>query len=325
MSILKFAWRISLLLAFITLTYAILLSAILLTPDTSGYFAAAIDKHKLLATTPSPKIIMVGGSSLALSIDSPTLEMNLGLPVVNMGIHGGLGLRYMLDEIKSEIKPGDWIVIYPEYQQFYGFFNGDDSFIALVSAFPEGIRYIRSPRQVLNMFKKLPLSVQGQLYARLVKLAYGEVSGIYTRHGFNANGDLVSHLNEPPRTDWMSKPLFGPKDNTFDVEVLAGINEFVDEAHCHGARVLIVFAAISDIHYRDNAPKLLYVYTRLKNETRIDYLAVPTEQVLPANLFYDSPYHLNAEGRKIETAKIINDIRQAMATTPSPQAKCHEE
>ena len=320
----KLASRIALFLALGAFTYGALLVLILLTPDTSGYFASAIDKHKLLETTASPKIIMVGGSGLALSVDSPTLQTNLGLPVVNMGIHGGLGLRYMMEEVRAEIKPGDWIIIYPEYQAFYGFFNGDDSFIALLSAFPEGMRYISSPRQVLNMFKKLPISVQGQVYARLLKLFYGEIGGIYTRRGFDANGDMISHLGEPPNTEWMDKPLFGPKDNTFDDEAIAGINTFADYAHCHGAHVLVLFPTVSDIHYRDNEKKLLYVYTRLKNEGRIDYLSVPTEEVLPPSFFYDSPYHLNADGRKINTAKMLGDLRQAMTRSQSPQEWCRK-
>ena len=320
----KFASRIALFLALVAFTYGVLLIVILLTPDTSGYFASAIDKHKLLETTPSPKIIMVGGSSLALSVDSSTLQANLGLPVVNMGIHGGLGLRYVMEEVRAEIKPGDWIIVYPEYQSFYGFFNGDDSFIALASAFPEGIRYISSPRQVLNMFKKLPISMQGQVYARLLKLFYGEIGGIYTRRGFDANGDLISPLGEPANTEWMDKPLFGPKDNTFEDEAIGGINAFADYAHCQGAHVVVIFATISDFHYRDNETKLLYVYTRLKSEGRIDYLSIPTEEVLPASFFYDSPYHLNADGRKIKTAKMLGDLRQTMTHSQSPQEWCRK-
>jgi hypothetical protein len=60
-----------------------------------NYLAAVLEKDRLIRNTPSPKIILVGGSNLAFGIDSRMMQDSLGLRVVNMGLYAKLGLKYM--------------------------------------------------------------------------------------------------------------------------------------------------------------------------------------------------------------------------------------
>src|SRR5215212_5179389 len=85
-----------------------------------SYIAAVLEKDRLIRDTPSPKIILVGGSNLAFGIDSHMLEDSLGVHVVNMGLYAKLGLRYMLAQVKPYIRKGDLVLVVPEYDQFFG-------------------------------------------------------------------------------------------------------------------------------------------------------------------------------------------------------------
>ncbi len=101
----------------------------------SSFLAGAIEKHKLLSTTPSPRLILVGGSNVAFGFDSEYLSRVLKLPVINMALHGGLGLRFALNEVAPYIRKNDLIVVAPEYPQFDDP-NGDLTLLQLLSVYP---------------------------------------------------------------------------------------------------------------------------------------------------------------------------------------------
>src|SRR5579871_2878797 len=85
-----------------------------------GFFA----KEKLLKTVPSPRIIVIGGSNATFSFDSKVLKAEMRENVVNAALHIGFGTQYMLNVAGKYARPGDIIVLCPEYEQFYGVFSG---------------------------------------------------------------------------------------------------------------------------------------------------------------------------------------------------------
>src|SRR5512138_1550398 len=86
--------------------------------DQNKYIAAIQDKEALLLNTKSPRIIFVGGSNLAFGIDSKRVEEELGLSVINFGLHADLGMETSLNFIEKHAAPGDIIVLVPEYEYF---------------------------------------------------------------------------------------------------------------------------------------------------------------------------------------------------------------
>ena len=46
------------------------------------------------------------------------VQTHFGVQVANMGLHAGLGMNYMLYEIKPYLRQGDVLVVVPEYNQF---------------------------------------------------------------------------------------------------------------------------------------------------------------------------------------------------------------
>jgi hypothetical protein len=127
MTIKKFAVKTLLLLAAVAISMVGL--ARLFPPAINvieaDYLSASVDKHHLLAGAASPKIILAGGSGIALGVDSAKIQTGLGKPVVNMGLYAGLGIRAMLDELRPYIHEGDIIYIAPEYQLYYREADGE--------------------------------------------------------------------------------------------------------------------------------------------------------------------------------------------------------
>lgn len=96
----------------------ICLFTVLRDPGMSGQkkcIARTIEKHLRLEKTPPPRTILVGGSNVSFGFDSRLLEEGLGKPVINMGLAAGLGIEFMLNEVRSHISAGDTVLLSFEY------------------------------------------------------------------------------------------------------------------------------------------------------------------------------------------------------------------
>lgn len=58
-----------------------------------------------------PKIVLVGDSNLAFGINSEDIEDAFNMPVVNMGLHGGLGSIFSERMARINVDEGDIYII----------------------------------------------------------------------------------------------------------------------------------------------------------------------------------------------------------------------
>lgn len=75
------------------------------------YSSSLLDKVERLEMIDEPKIVLIGNSNLVFGIDSGQLEQAFAMPVVNMGLHSGLGNSFHEQFIKGNINKGDIIII----------------------------------------------------------------------------------------------------------------------------------------------------------------------------------------------------------------------
>ena len=73
--------------------------------------AALIDKVDRLKNIKEPKIILIGDSNLAFGIQSQRIEDELGMPVVNLGLHCVLGNAFHEQMAKLNIGGGSIVVV----------------------------------------------------------------------------------------------------------------------------------------------------------------------------------------------------------------------
>jgi len=65
----------------------------------------------LLDSVPSPRLILMSGSSTAFGVDSDLLSRELEIPVVNASLYYKLGSRFMMNQLKATLKKGDIVRI----------------------------------------------------------------------------------------------------------------------------------------------------------------------------------------------------------------------
>jgi hypothetical protein len=285
-----------------------------------NYLAAVLEKDRLIRNTPSPKIILVGGSNLAFGIDSKEMEDSLGLRVVNMGLYAKLGLKYMLAQVRPYIKHGDVVVVVPEYDQFYGdYANGDNTLnTALLYAPADRIPdFIRS-YSIVDVVLRPRVENARRSFLRAAAAAIGredqffppDTNPVYNRHSFNQFGDVVSHLGKKPPHDPDSiyvKPLPPIKD--FNRHTLEDLNSIADKAAQEKARAYFMWPSYIDRSFVINVAAIDSLQRKLVGGMRLPLIGTAKDFVYPGKLFFDTRYHLNGDGRQLRTQKMIEVLR----------------
>lgn len=313
--------------------YASVAAIAILVPDLSDYGRASVLKHERLATTPGRRIVLVGGSNLAYGIDSALLEEQTGCPAVNMGMNGYFGVEFMAEEVQPGLRSGDIVVVAFEWDNFYKSIRGAPlDLFGVVKANPPTLRFLDWRQRLDIALEAIPNVAQEKLLrfirigsAGLIELVSGrdfvptdvDLSLKYENYaGFNASGDLVSHLGE----QWDREITDGTDltGNGIDPEVIGYIQAFARGLEARGVNVVISYSPILRSYYERHRFVVDDVHTRMAMDPSIRIPSPPADYVYEPPSFFDSVYHLNAEGRQVRTLQVVHDLEQALP----PDALC---
>jgi hypothetical protein len=278
----------------------------------------------------------LGGSNLAFGPDSRFIECRLRRSVVNMGLHADVGLKFMLNEVKPYIKHGDIIILSPEYEQFFDdYCNGKSYLWNILCVFPEGIRFVDSPGQLIRMARSLPESLSFKavrLRKRVVAGIEDRISGpsgdcgnsnnnpndvvetIYCRGAFNKQGDVVTHIGRPSPSSLEAQlkscqaavlDKRTPNDMP-DEAALTLVRDFARFTAGKNARMILIWPSVPPAYFEMKKKNIEAVARELSKYPEIEIRGAPGDEVLPTTCFFDAFYHLNAEGRSRKTRQICN-------------------
>lgn len=263
-------------------------------------------KQLRLNSFSKPKIVLIGGSNLHYGVDSELLQQSLGMPVVNMGLQGSIGLKFMVRECEGAINEGDVVVLIPEHDLYFNDeLDGGVALARLISVNPSQFNKLNY-KQMFVLATNMGPAIKGNCHAFINELLRKK-NGIASFVGqCNEYGDFEGHQGE--------KSIFraGSVENEvvpLNQNVIKEIERFERSVTNNNAKLLVGFAPIAESTYDSGRAKL--ISEALKNFTtagRID------EFVFPDNFFYDTKHHLAFDRRKERTEllsqkliKILND------------------
>lgn len=279
---------------------SILLGIVLFAPiQPNDYLQAYNLKCKLLNETESPRIIFVGGSNLAFGLDSQRIKDSLGINVINYGLHAGIGLKFMLDDVATYTRKDDILVIAPEYDHFYTIQYGESATIAPIQAIAGWKKlHLLNFTQIKNVLLGLPRIIE---YIRPKN--YDERS--YTLSGFNEFGDEVKHWNLESIN--IAKPGISnrPFDYSFGEYFIEKIEFLKKEKQCE---VLIIPPVCRKSAFDAMTNEWEKIRSFL-NDKGHPFLVSPECHALPDKYTYDTDYHMNYEGVQIYTSSIIEILK----------------
>lgn len=299
-------------LSIILLFVAIIAALAWLTPvDPNNYLMAYNKKMTWLETCPQPRVIFIGGSNLAFGLDSHMIQDSLHCHVVNMGLHGGTGIRYPVEDCLKHIRPHDIVVLQFEYGNFFSGGNGE---LETMPQFMMAIGWKNmdklNTRQLINVIAGLPRLAAGNA-KRLAMACWEDALHAdlahntfhYAASGFNELGDEVSHWTLPPQAVESSSFMASTAINR---DFMAWLKNVISRYEKCGATVVMLPPVCPKSHfdYCYNS----YIDHALDSIGR-PYAIPPVAMALDDRYAYNGGYHINRDGVTINSRRIISVLR----------------
>ena len=135
-------------------------------------------------------IILLGGSATAFGYDSKMLQDSIGMPVINAGLHAGMGQLLIVDDIIPRLHKGDIVIYSPEYTSFNYGNNTINSLLTYSKMFDKSCMRLKHWYNVIN---NVPLQLKGNVSFLLKKIRGKDEFYIYDIRSFNKYGDVTAH------------------------------------------------------------------------------------------------------------------------------------
>ena len=173
----------------VTLLLFVFCFGVVMPQYTGNYQASMVDKAARLRSVEGPKIVLIGNSNLAFGMDSQMLEEAFSMPVVNMGLHGGVGNVFNEQAARLNVTPGDiYVVCHSNYDDTDAIKNPELAWITIENHF-ELYKLIR-PKDWWDMIRAYPTYLRKCLGQWRNESGNQETNNCYRRSAFNAYGDV---------------------------------------------------------------------------------------------------------------------------------------
>lgn len=271
----------------------------------TDYLAALIDKESRLNSLKNNRLILVGGSNLAFGLNCELIEEKLPVKVSNLGLHAGLSLKFMINEVNSLMKSGDVIILNLEYPLYLNAFEPDIDLIQFTQEiYPKTKAYYQF--NPLELFE-----ARYEKFKKYFEKQDFKTDSVFNRKKFNKYGDNIGHLNKPSLLKLIDRKPIEPIEISNSLSIL---KDFYSNSKAKNVKVFIAYPSypISEFLGK-NKERILELNQKLKEDLpEIPLINTPNSYVFTDDNFYDTIYHLNAKGRDKRTLLFIDDLKKVI-------------
>jgi hypothetical protein len=273
----------------------------------SAHLLSQRDKDLLLREAPSPRLILVGGSNISMSINSQLLYDSLKFYPINTGLSASIGLYYMLDNALQNVKMGDVVIVCPEYSQFYDNLSKgtEDLLRVVIDESPSAIFQLRT-EQFTNSLKYIPKYALSKF--KPSEYFFKEnTHEVYLRSSFNQYGDMTTHWLLMRKSFMTLTPLI---HGQYDTHVIESLKQFKRAIELKGAQLYITFPALHHQSFEQNSIEINRIEDHIRAEAFL-VLGNPLRYRMPDSVMFDTPYHLTQPGVNLRTLLLIEDLKKS--------------
>ena len=262
-------------------------------------------QFRALSRVESPKIVVMGDSSVPFSLDCARMRRIMKKPVQTLGIHSGTGIRYILDLSKSSVRRGDTMVL--ELMP-----DTEDSFSPSI--------VLTACENHFEMYRSFTLDDWGKVIryyptylTKKVKYYFHirdqEVPS-YSIGSFDREGNydylrvgclLPAHL-QPDERD----TVFNRKE--YSDSLIAALNDYDSFCVRKGATFLITFPPFLNESLVSGNDSLSDVQNYLSSRLKAPVITKISARNLPRRYFYNNETHCNTAGAEKVTQDLANEI-----------------
>jgi hypothetical protein len=262
------------------------------------------NKVAIAANIPEPKLIIAGGSGAHYTVNSEVLEKAIGQPVVNLGTDGPIGLDVILSSVLETVKPGDTVLLIPEYLILLdedGYAEKSGMFGVAIGK--PGIGGVPAKQLALETLQLGIPSLRWAIKSGTDLAQEGRFTGYY-------DGPLTPQ-GDPIETklrtgEWWPLKIAG----STSPHAIARITQFKAEVEAQGGELILsipwVYGDVADAKTMDSirqtAASLSEIAPLLVEERTLNIQESP-------ELFADTHYHLKPEGREVRAQQLASQLK----------------
>lgn len=272
---------------------------------TQGFNASVLDKVANLKAMEGPKLVLIGNSNLPFGMDTARLEAEIGMPAINMGLHGGAGNEFHESMAKLNVVAGDiYVICHTEYND-----EGDKVDPSLVWITIENhfdIWGLVPPKQYGGMKDAISTYVKKALGLWSDGSGNEATEDAYARPMVNAYGDDIYPRPQtvPDAVPFDSQTV--PYLDDTCVDRLNALNAYLTE---RGATMLIAAYPIANGEFTPLVSKYDAFQEELEARMDAPVISYFPEYMFDYAYFYDTLYHLTDDGVRLRTNYLIDDIQ----------------
>lgn len=257
----------------------------------------------------SNKIVFIGNSSLAYGLDLDLMEELSGSTCQILGNHAGIGLPYLMEMSKSNLRSGDTVVIEFVNNTIDSF--GADLLLTGIENHIEMYRFFR-PRDIDDVVKAYPSYVSKKINAWIYTPYKGNDG--YEISDFDDRGNMILRregcLIPEPWNDKVEETYKTAHwSTTFDKAFIQYLNEYI--AYCKDRNVQVLFTCVP---YLDESVRSTTEEIRASDEALSDLLDAPLvsdslNYIYSRTYIYNAIAHCNSLGAEKRTRQLYQDIK----------------
>lgn len=272
------------------------------------YNAAILDKVSRLKELDEPKIVLLGNSNLAFGIDSSMIEKELGMPVVNMGLHGGCGNAFHEELAKINVQEGDIYVLCHTQYTDNGIINVNPVIIWLTIENHFELWKILRPEDVAVMVKAYPAYLKHCINYWENENGNQLNDTVYSRSAFNEYGDIAIERDEL-MYEFGTGDTFCPGIDNDTADRINELNSYLQE---RGAILVVAGYPIGQGEFMADEEEFVQFQNQLQEKLDCAVISDFRDYMFDYSLFYDTGFHLTTEGAKVRTEQLISDLKTYM-------------
>ncbi|MCI8518429.1 MAG: pre-16S rRNA-processing nuclease YqgF [Hungatella sp.] len=277
-----------------------------------GYNGALVDKVERLKSIRGAKMVLIGNSNVSFGMDSRKLEQAFGMPVVNMGLHGGLKNVFHEEMARLNVCEGDiYIICHTSFSDEN--LLGDKALVwNTIENHFELWPLLRS-QDIWPMMEAYPVYLKKCLELFVSGRGNGLPGGCYSRDAFNEYGDVALERNTSEYT--FESPVPAPAINDTVIDRINELSEWLSE---RGATLLVAGYPIGKGELTAPEEEFVKAKEELTKRLSCPVISDYRDYMFDYNLFYNTDLHLTTEGAALRTQQLIEDLQQWMGQDADP-------
>jgi hypothetical protein len=307
----------------IALFIALLYSQLGIPTESSHWISDIILKKEACAAhIAGPRLFLVAGSNVLFGLNAQRIEQQTGIPTINFGVHGALGLHYILQLTQRNVRPGDTVLLVLEYDFYSHNLDSEQLDDYILARDPDYFRRL-SLLDKIDMatcipFKRIQKGFRNSHTPESVRAPQPPFSP-YTPISagidcLDENGDEVFNLESArsastPKLQEQTAVLVGglSDENTYGFRELAAFLKWAQEQHIS---VVATYPNIlhQPVYDEPAGQKVIETIAHFYASHGISVIGTAQEAMLPADQFFDTNYHLTHEAALERTDRLLPEL-----------------